>query len=678
MTRTGRCLSPVRTKKVPGVLVGIAACVVYACTSTDQLVVPPTVTLSAVTIDSTGRIIELGTRDTLTATTVDTAQDSVNVPVVWRSSNEKVATFERGGVLVAHDTGSTFVVASSLGVSSTPTEFLVVWLGAANIDSLAFAPPSAMSLGATLTDSIRVRVTNIYNAPTANAKVAFTITAGGGDVSPDTVLTSATGIAAAQWTIGPNAGLNAVTAKVLRANGTVDTLVKDNLVTFSFTGYQALTVAAGDNQTGEILSKLPTAPSVKLVDSLGVARAGVPITFTVSSGGRLNTSVASTNASGIASPGTWTLGEIPGDQTLTASVSDARVTLHATGTGSPEFYKPQIIAAGGFGTCAIESDGSVKCWGQTPQNGGDTTNVSSPIAVKGTLVAASIDGGATHFCALSTTKRIWCWGVNALMDTSGANASSSHPVQLPSDIDWSSVSAGNSHNCAISLTQDAYCWGTNGAGQLGDQSTTTHYVPTLVAGGFAFTQIASGANHTCALTSSGSVFCWGDNTNGEIGDGTFVERHTPTAVSGTTTFQSVGAGQQLSCALGMDNQAYCWGRVAGQVRSTPTSFPGAPAFNSITVGATHACGLTSDGTAYCWGDNASGQLGDSSTTVRTTPTPVAGGLKFTSINAGLLHTCALTADGAAVCWGRNDAGELAEAPATIRTVPKYVVIGVNP
>ena len=674
--------APNRARVVPAAVlcaIGLISFLDFGCARPDELIVPPTVILSAIAIDSGSRLIELGTRDTLRATAITSDKDTVDVPVVWRSSNEKIASFERGGILVTHDTGAFTVVASSLGVQSDPQPYAVIWFGPAKIDSLPFVPPSAISLGATLTDSIRVRVTNIYNAPVPNAKVAFTVTSGGGAVSPATATTTAAGVATAQWTLGPNAGANTVIAKVVRADASPDTLVKDNLVTFGVTGYEALTTAAGDNQTAQILSDVAVAPSVKLVDSTGAPRAGVPITFIASSAGRLTSSVASTNASGIASPGNWTLGEIPGDQTLQARVSDARVTLHATGTGTPIYYKPASVTAGGYASCAAESNGSVKCWGQAPQNGADTTAVSSPVPVNAALTAQSMDGSATHFCSVSTVKRIWCWGINALADTSGATASSSRPVQLPSDLDWAQVSAGFAHNCGITLTQEAYCWGANGVGQLGiDSATTARYSPRLVTGGFAFTQIASGVNHTCALRSAGSVFCWGDNSNGELGDGTFAERHSPTAVLGTATFQSIGAGQQFTCALATDGVAWCWGRVAGQVRSTPTSFAGSPAFASITVGATHACGLVADGTAYCWGDNASGQLGDSSTIVRASPTPVAGGLRFTSLDAGLLHTCGITSDGAAVCWGRNDFGELAETPQTIRTVPKHVVIGVIP
>jgi alpha-tubulin suppressor-like RCC1 family protein len=74
-------------------------------------------------------------------------------------------------------------------------------------------------------------------------------------------------------------------------------------------------------------------------------------------------------------------------------------------------------------------------------------------------------------------------------------------------------------------------------------------------------------------------------------------------------------------------------------------------FVRLALGGAHTCALLSDGTAFCWGNNASGQLGDGTTTNRDMPVPVLTGLKFTSIDAGTAHTCALTSAGEAYCWG---------------------------
>ena len=61
-------------------------------------------------------------------------------------------------------------------------------------------------------------------------------------------------------------------------------------------------------------------------------------------------------------------------------------------------------------------------------------------------------------------------------------------------------------------------------------------------------------------------------------------------------------------------------------------------------GERHACALLGNGTVRCWGNNASGQLGDATTTQRATSVPVSGLAGAVSITAGRYHTCARLAD----------------------------------
>src|SRR4051812_36140344 len=57
-------------------------------------------------------------------------------------------------------------------------------------------------LGDPLGDSVAVKVTNARGNPVTNASVAWTVTSGGGSVSPATSTTDVNGVAKAAWTLG--------------------------------------------------------------------------------------------------------------------------------------------------------------------------------------------------------------------------------------------------------------------------------------------------------------------------------------------------------------------------------------------------------------------------------------------------------------------------------------------
>lgn len=656
----------------------LAAAAFAACQAADRATAPVAPVLASIVIDTPSLVLERGSRVTLSATVRSREGARVDAPVVWQSGDSTIATFSRGGVLTARDTGVTSIVAASASVVSAAVPVRVVWVGPATIARGPWRPPSALNPGATLRDSVRVLVTNIAGAPVANAVVAFRVVSGGGSVAPRTASTSASGIAASQWTLGPAVGTNTIEAAVLRADGAPDSLVARNSVLFVVASYQALRVEAGDGQTQQILSAVPVSPRVRLVDSLGAPRRGVPVQFTPSAGGRVSLAVVSTNAEGLASPGEWSLGDLPGAQHLTASVEDAVVTLAATATGVPIHYSPAAIAAGAFSTCALEALGAIRCWGQSPQNGSADTSVTAPSGLGRPFAATAIVGGPSHFCALTQSATASCWGVSAALDSTGQPVSPVEAVTVAGSLPWLQVAAGGAHNCALAADHSAWCWGINSTGQLGTRDTLRRVAPALVTGAFAFTRIAAGAAHSCALATDGAAFCWGMNQAGQLGDGTTQSRLTPTAVAGSLTFREIGAGNAFTCGLTMDGRAWCWGTLGGAAQPVPVTWPAAPPFAALSVGGEHACALTADGVAMCWGSNAFGQLGDSTFTARAAPVAVAGGFRFSTISAGQQHTCALVLDGAVTCWGLNRAGELGDRHPASRAAPAFVVLGVVP
>jgi hypothetical protein len=97
----------------------------------------------------------------------------------------------------------------------------------------------------------------------------------------------------------------------------------------------ALSIAAGDGQTAAAGSPVATLPAVKVTDAFGNAVSGFNITFAVASGGgALTGGAATTNSSGIATVGSWTLGTKVGPNTLTATgtgLTPGSVTFTAQG-----------------------------------------------------------------------------------------------------------------------------------------------------------------------------------------------------------------------------------------------------------------------------------------------------------------------------------------------------------
>jgi Bacterial Ig-like domain (group 1)/Bacterial pre-peptidase C-terminal domain len=84
----------------------------------------------------------------------------------------------------------------------------------------------------------------------------------------------------------------------------------------------AVVAATPTTQEGTVGANVATAPAVRVTDARGRGVAGVPVTFAVTSGGgAVGTASAATDASGVASAGSWQLGTRGGEQVVTATVA---------------------------------------------------------------------------------------------------------------------------------------------------------------------------------------------------------------------------------------------------------------------------------------------------------------------------------------------------------------------
>ncbi len=73
------------------------------------------------------------------------------------------------------------------------------------------------------------------------------------------------------------------------------------------------------------------------------------------------------------------------------------------------------VTAGGFHTCALLADGTVRCWGLNAngQLGDGTRNDSTtPVTVSLPLSATAVAAGGYHTCARLADGTVRCWGYN--------------------------------------------------------------------------------------------------------------------------------------------------------------------------------------------------------------------------------------------------------------------------
>lgn len=270
------------------------------------------------------------------------------------------------------------------------------------------------------------------------------------------------------------------------------------------------------------------------------------------------------------------------------------------------------------------------------------------------------------------------------------------------------LDAGSYHACGITTAERLLCWGYGADGQLGVGGSAPEPFPTLVPGDLRYRLVSGGRYHACGLTLAGIGQCWGNNVDGRLGNGKIggssnVPERVVTIDGISPTFQSISAGRVHSCALDLSQHAWCWGYNGegevgpgspagpGQATDTAVVVPTVP-LKTVTTGGLHSCAVTTTGGALCWGYNATGQLGDGTTTTTVTPVTVSGALTFRTdpavvfpspdpdfplppgpfLAAGYDHTCAITTGGPTVCWGLNQDGQLGDNTTTDRTAPTAI------
>lgn len=224
----------------------------------------------------------------------------------------------------------------------------------------------------------------------------------------------------------------------------------------------------GANSSGQ-LGDNTTTLSLVPVDVTGLT-SGV-----VSVNGGVDHTCAVTSSGGAKCWGANGSGQL-GDNTTTDHITPADVYGLTSGVAS--------IGTAYNHTCAVLTTGAAKCWGNNSlgQLGDGTyTTRLAPVSVSGlSSGVASISAGNNHTCALTTNGGVKCWGYNMYGQLGTGNSyMQSYPTDVVGLSGATSLSVAPNDVCATS-SAGAQCWGWNNNGQLGDGTTTNRKSPVFV------------------------------------------------------------------------------------------------------------------------------------------------------------------------------------------------------
>lgn len=163
----------------------------------------------------------------------------------------------------------------------------------------------------------------------------------------------------------------------------------------------------------------------------------------------------------------------------------------------------------------------------------------------------------------------------------------------------------------------------------------------------------------------------GRQRRGAVGDGTNIQRLTPTLLS-LTDVVAIAAGDHHSVALTSSGQVFTWGLNAsgalGNGTTTNSNVPIQVATGAIAIGAGDHFTLfvKTDQTVWGMGANQDGTLGDGTYTNRTSPVQMSGVSAAVAVSGGRNHSLALRSDGTVLATGRNTVGQMGDSTATDR------------
>lgn len=501
-----------------------------------------------------------------------TAQTSGGQPVngiafTWSSADTHIATVDANGRVTAVANGTIAITASASGISgstsvvvgtpaigATPTSLTIqVQQGSTAQGQIAITNAGTglltglqvFSFSNYFTGSPEPWVTATLNTTTAPATI--TITAAPGTTVPAGSYQLRFDLHGANATNSPftfySINVTVVALGVQPVNATIAPSAAS----------VTITVPAGQTRTAQItINNSGTDPLTNLtVGAFSSYFTGAPFPWVTAS---VSPTTAPATLTITASPSLYQ--ELGGSQlrfeVMSPGATNSPYTFYSIFVVVTAPVDPPFLAAGGKSTCAMRSDKTVVCWGES--------SFGATSASSGTF--STIGGGFFHYCGIRPDQTLNCWGYNSDLRAT------------PPSGQYTSISVAPESNCALALDGTPSCWGFTNDGRASPPPGT-------------YKLIGLGWYHGCGIRPDNTLVCWGRNDVGQ-------------ATPPTGTFKSVSGGTTFTCGIRTDDTLSCF----GDLPAPPT---GTFAQVSAASAGGHACAVRTNGTLVCWGQNDFGQ-----------------------------------------------------------------------
>lgn len=340
------------------------------------------------------------------------------------------------------------------------------------------------------------------------------------------------------------------------------------------------------------------------------------------------------------------------------------------------------VAAGYSHTLFVAADGVPYATGSNTngQLTGDTNaNEIPPTAMTGLpagVTAAGVAAGGYQSLVLGSDGVVYIAGNDQVAGgpTDGVVRTLTAVPGLPLGVTATAVAAGTYHVVVLGSDGKVYGIGDNGKGQLTGMTATLDSLTVMsgLPGGVTAERIAAGIFETYVVGSDGIAYGTGRNSNSEL-TGMAGQRDTLTPLAGLpdgVDAVDVAGGDGHALVIGSDGQAYGAGYNAhGQLTGTGggwkdtltklTGLPEGVTAISVDAGVQFSVVLGSDGVAYAAGFNDRGQV--TGTGDKTDLTPLAtlpSGVTATAVSAGDNFSLVLGSDGVFYGAGDNRWGQI--------------------